>query len=1254
MEKKILGIDLGVASIGWALVKLDTENQANNEILKMGVRIVPIDSNDVQDYSKGTGESPAHQRTVKRGIRRMYARYVMRRKNLTQKLHQLGMFDASLFSLEKLALWGLRSRAVNEQISLKELGRVLYHLLQKRGYKSNRRESSKEKKETDYVQQVKGRYQQIKDLQLTIGQYFYSELTQNPYFRIKEKVFPRGAYEEEFWAIMRKQQTFYPEILTHEVVDDFYQIIYYQRPLRSQKGLVKICEFEGKWVVKNGREMFVGPKVAPRSSPLFQIEKIWESIHNIRLKNRDGDLYKLSLEEKQKIFQYLNNNEKLTGPKLLELLGKGKNEGWYYNKLIDKGIQGNLTLVKIKKALGDYPDAENLLRFNLEFITQGEEALLIDQETGEILESYVKKEVSPSIENEPLYQLWHVLYSIHQPEECVEVLKSKFNIPEEIALRLAELDFTAGGYSSKSHKMIRKILPYLMEGFDYAQACEKAGYNHSNSLTGEENLARQLKDKIALLPKNSLRQPIVEKVLNQMIQIVNEIIDESNGLVTREERLNNRFEIRIELARELKQNKQDRAETFRRIKTIEKENEDYAKELEKYGIKVSRNNIVKMRLFNETSVDEDGRINAMCLYCGKMFGKEQALKGEEVDVDHIIPRSLIYDDSQQNKILVHRKCNATKGDMTAYDFMASKGEEALNEYKERVKRLFDKKLITRGKRERLLTAQSKIDSEFIERQLNETRYIGKKAREILTAVSFNVHATSGMLTARLRHLWGWDNVLLNLQQERFEYLCKEKLSEAKEEEIPEIIARMKEEFSKRIDHRHHAIDALTIACTRQGFIQRLSTLHAQHTRDELYRLLNNESGEREDINPEIQERLNLVDKYFISQKPFATYQVQEKAAEIFVSFKPGKKVAVKGRNIVHLQGGKTYVQRGVIVPRGPLSEESVYGKIRFHDKPQPLKYLLEHPDLIVNSRIRDLILKFKQDHPEASPKDYPKILKKEPILLPSGEPLTEALCYAEDYVIRKPLDVNNFKKIDDFKWIVDKGIRERIIKHVEEYGGNIKEALAHPVYYDKEKTRPIRSVRIFTSLNAVVPIKYNSDGQPMGYVKPGNNHHVAIYEDAEGNLHEHVCTFWHAVERYKYGLPVIIKDTTQVWDEILKSSKEYPQTFLGQLPETGWKLKLSMQMNEYFLMFLDPEKAREAVENKDLKTIAFHLFRVYQLSSTDYNFVYQYYAKNPGTVFDRIEFKSLRIKSIKALMNAIPQKINIDLLGNLPIAFNGK
>lgn len=131
--KKILGLDLGVASIGWALVE---EGDSIVTIVALGSRIIPYDSTEGQDFVKGTGESRNAQRTKARTIRKGYDRYQLRRKFLVEMLVKNKMMpDEALKNAPKMHLWELRSKAVTENISKQELGRLLLWFNQKRGYK---------------------------------------------------------------------------------------------------------------------------------------------------------------------------------------------------------------------------------------------------------------------------------------------------------------------------------------------------------------------------------------------------------------------------------------------------------------------------------------------------------------------------------------------------------------------------------------------------------------------------------------------------------------------------------------------------------------------------------------------------------------------------------------------------------------------------------------------------------------------------------------------------------------------------------------------------------------------------------------------------------------------------------------------------------------------------------------------------------------------------------------------------------------
>lgn len=143
------------------------------------------------------------------------------------------------------------------------------------------------------------------------------------------------------------------------------------------------------------------------------------------------------------------------------------------------------------------------------------------------------------------------------------------------------------------------------------------------------------------------------------------------------------------------------------------------------GVRATRKNIIKYRLFNEIS---QNKINAMCIYTGMIFSLIDALNGDYIyiDVEHIIPKSLLFDDSQSNKTLTFRDVNQEKGDLTAFNYMSKKGEQELNEHIERVNFLYNEKLISKSNRNKLLTPAPKIPKDMIQRQLRETQYVAKK------------------------------------------------------------------------------------------------------------------------------------------------------------------------------------------------------------------------------------------------------------------------------------------------------------------------------------------------------------------------------------------------------------------------------------------------------------------------------------------------------------------------------------------------
>ena len=1060
----------------------------------------------------------------------------------------------------------------------------------------------------------------IKERGQTIGQYFAEKLKENEVvtekgkfytYRTKEQVFPRGAYIAEFDQIIAVQRKFYPEVLTDEFIHRIRnEIIFYQRNLKSCKHLVSLCEFEKReYINKEGKIVFDGPKVAPRTSPLFQICRIWEFVNNIRLENGYKDARELTQEERLKVVDFLDNHEKMTARDFSNLLGINKDDEWDLKRYFGKnGIQGNTTKTKLAAALSGIPNANELLRFNLSL----ENSNFVNETTGEVL-----KVISSNFQNEPLYTLWHTVYSLSDKDDLKTTLKNKYGISEDsIVDNLFKIDFVKPGFGNKSAKAIRRILPFLQEGLVYSDACAEAGYNHSNSLTKTENESRALLARLPQIRKNELRQPVIEKILNQMVNIVNAIYDEYGQI----------DEIRVELARELKQSKEERKNTTSNIAKRERENKNIAGKIAEFNIRPSRNRIQKYRLWEESE--------QKCFYCGQPVDAREFLSGLDVEVEHVIPKSLLFDDSFANKVCACRKCNATKGNKTAFDFMKGQSSEAFDAYVKRVNDFYKDGKISKTKYERLLTTQSEIPSDFIERQLRQTQYIAKKALEMLKEVCYNVYATSGSVTDFIRHTWGYDEILHQLNFDRYQ---KGGLTELREfDHKGEIHTEERiRNWSKRLDHRHHAIDALVIAMTRQSIIQRLNHLNTE--RDAMFQ-------EVEKQSKEWKSDYSLLQEWLRERKHFSTDEVAQKVSDILVSFKAGKRVATIGKRVKYEQGRKKVLQTGIVIPRGPLSEESVYGKIKVLDPCKPVKFLFENPQSIVNAEIKAAVIGRLKQH-ENDVKKAIQSLKKEPIVLVNGEKLDNADCYKEEFVIKYPLEGFKAKDIES---VVDGHIKDILYKRLEDFNGNEKEAFKdienNPIYTDAAHKIRIRNVRCFTGLSAVVPVKKDNNGKSIGFVKPGNNHHIAIYKDENGNLQESVVTFWHAVERKKYGLPIIITNPAEA-QEIAKT-KDCPDEFMANLPSQSWNFVQSMQINEMFIMGLDDETYEKALSGHDYTLINQHLYRVQKLTSNDYFLRFHLETKIDDSTEAKQMGKVLR-KTLKAFIQDKPHKVKVSLLGKL-------
>jgi len=1138
-------------------------------------------------------------------MRRGFARYQLRRYRLRRELEKVGMLpDAALIQLPLLELWELRERAATagRRLTLPELGRVLCHINQKRGYRHVKSDAAaivgdegekKKKKDSNsaYLAGIRANDEKLQAEHKTVGQYFAEQLRQNQSesptggisYRIKDQIFSRQRYIDEYDQIMAAQRVYYPDILTDAFIRMLRdELIFMQRPLKSCKHLVSLCEFEKQERVmrvqqddgKGGRQLVerkvkFGPKVAPKSSPLFQLCRIYEAVNNIRLTRPDGSPRDITPEERAKIVAHLQSSASLSFAALKKLL---KEKALIADQLTTKsGLKGNSTRVALAAALQPYPQYHHLLDMELE--TRMMTVQLTDEETGEVTEREGAV-VTDSYVRQPLYRLWHILYSIEERDAMRRALITQLGMKEEdldggLLDQLYRLDFVKPGYGNKSAKFICKLLPQLQQGLGYSEACAAVGYRHSNSPTSEEITERTLLEKIPLLQRNELRQPLVEKILNQMINLVNALKAEYGV-----------DEVRVELARELKMSREERERMTRQNGQRKEANDKVAERIRQCGLYPTKPRIQKYMLWEEA-----GKV---CLYCGRSIEEEQCLNGDDMEVEHIIPKSVLYDDSYGNKTCACHECNQTKGNRTALEYIRAKGWEA--EYMERINDLLKEKKISYSKHQRLRWLKEDIPSDFLERQLRLTQYISRQAMAILQQGIRRVSASEGGVTARLRSLWGYGKILHTLNLDRYDSMGETERVSREGEATEELHIT---NWSKRMDHRHHAIDALVVACTRQSYIQRLNRLSSEFGRG---------NKKMEDLEAQEQQaketgRFSNLERWLTQRPHFSVRTVSDKVAEILISYRPGQRVVTRGRNIYRKKTADgrevTCVQRGVLVPRGELMEASLYGKIL--------------------SQGRE------------------RIVKRYPLHDLKGE-------------------------------VVDPRLRELIAVYNQEITSKVK-AKGTPLYLDAAEKQEVRSVRCYVdkpSVAKAIPIRFDECGRAITFVKSGSNHHLAIYRTPKGELVESIVSFWDAVNRARYGLPLIIKYPRKAMEQVIQR-EDIPEPVLSLLPPADYEFVEVFQQNEMVAVGLPEEELRRAVDMQDYRTLSEHLYRLKRISSKDYEFHYHLDTDDPDETDSSKKKKKrvrntsgripriYRIRGIGSLQKKNVHKVCVDLLGRISL-----
>jgi CRISPR-associated endonuclease Csn1 len=1372
--KKILGLDLGTTSIGWALVNEAESEKETSSIIKTGVRVVPLSTDEQISFEKGQSITINADRTLKRGMRRNLHRYKMRRNAIVGVLKKIGFISetTNLAEVDKnstFSTYAARAKAPNEKISKEEFARVLLMINKKRGYKSSRKANNEEEgqlidgmaiakklynknltpgqlsfqllndgkknlpayyrsdlqKEFDTIwkfqkqfypeslttehqenlygknkgdtikyiektmgleraenkgsdkklQQYEWRQKAIKERlelaeiafilteinnqinqssgylgaisdrskelffnNLTVGQYLYNKLKKDPHASLKNQVFYRQDYIDEFDAIWKEQAKHYRE-LTTEVREQLRDItIFYQRRLKSQKGLINICEFEGveRIVTIDGekKKKLVGPRVAPKSSPVFQQFKIWQNINAIRVSKRNNEtvVYELEEETKQELFKELNWVKQMTDKLFLSWLFKDSEDNPKEWKLNFKHLEGNRTNSELLEAyskildiegyekviFGKLPAEDNLLALKECFKIIGINPKILDFKIDLRGDDFAQQ---------LSYELWHLLYSYEDDNSptgtasLLQKLQDKFGFKEEHARLLAGISFPKD-YGSLSVRAMRKIIPHLEEGFTYDEACSRAGYNHSNSITKAENEDRELKEELEILKKNSLRNPVVEKILNQMINVVNAIIKDPD--------LGRPDEIRIELARELKKTAQQRSEMTNQIAKVTKDYQEIRELLKKeFGlVYVSRKDLIKYRLYKELKAT-----GYKTLYSGTYI-KPEELFTKKFDVEHIIPQSLLFDDSYSNKTLELRDVNLEKGNETALDYCERKGW--LEDFKKRVEEVYSAGDIKYMNRKKLFMTKAEIPEDFLNRDLGNSAYIARQSAQILLNITRRVNLTSGTVTSKLREDWELVDVLKELNFEKYR---AQGLTYTVENRHGKELNRITD-WTKRNDHRHHAMDAITVAFTKPAYIQYLNNMSGN----------SDKGGEFYGVKEKYTYRDKEGGRKFV--KPFNNIRQEAKKhlESILISHKAKNKVVTKNKNKIKKKGKKNYKIKTELTPRGQLHKETIYGSSKeYTPKLEKVNgtFDTEKINTVAKEKYREVLLKRLEefDHDPKKAFTGKNSLAKNPVKLnDKGATLPEkvkTVTFTNRFTIRK--NITPDLKIDK---VVDVGIRKTLKKRLEDFGGKPKEAFSNldenPIWLNEEKKIPLKRVTI-TGVSNAEPLHNAKDhlGKeildekgntiPVDYVSTGNNHHVAIFTDQNGSLDDEAVTFYEAVIRRNQKLPVINH----------KSPKDWPLLF-------------TLKQNEIFIFpseGFDPTEI-DLLDPTNKTIISPYLYRVQKISKVTYgnsavrDYVFRHHLETEikdDKALKDISWKAL--KSLRHLKGVI--KVRLNHLGDI-------
>jgi CRISPR-associated endonuclease Csn1 len=792
-EELTLGIDIGVGSCGLALVHRTGEGKPviqglpefPSRISFLGVRTF-----DLPEVKEKTGlklKNP--DRRAARLLRRGVARRAQRLRELRRLLVTEGLLPEG-YSVQSaewqlkhvMALpWIWRVEALDRKLEDEEWAIVLIHFAKHRGFRSNRKSDLATKGEKGgALDSTQRNHESLRDFR-TVGEMFAKDGRFAERKRNREgsytSVVLRSDLLEEVKTLFTKQRGYGHAHATADFEEAYIRVLQTQRPLQNPMDLLEDCPF------------FSGQKRGSKNAPSFELSRALQKLNALTLRTTQG---------KETPFPSFAATCPEGYARFLVDFGKSQKVTWKqlrdFFDIPDELAFKDLTAARKQKGRKKPGEIEKPTKSAGElekedFVNRGstgcaQSTAIFRKLLGDKWQAVTRSGLAPL--DEAAFAL--AFYEVVEDEESEQTILGQIRLrcashPElidAVTRDLTEADrphlANFKGSVSVSSEVSRRIIPHLAVGLVYSEAMKAAGFNHTESSVSLK----------------SITNPVVQSVIRETMKQIVHLIDVTGKIPGK---------INIELGRDLGKSMDERNEIDSGIRKRTTERNTHREEAAGIlGIeprRVSDEELLRYELY----IEQGG----LCPYSGETLPPERQIFGANLQIDHILPRSRSHDNSYDNKVLVFTHANQNKANRTPYEFFSSVSADKWLDFQTKVSSM--RGLRHRKRRNLLDSTFAERESEFISRNLNDTRYIGRVVAAFLQTIYTiageksqtekdsrrRINVRPGALTSLVRKAWGLEDLKKDLA-------------------------------GKRIGDKHHAVDALICACIGEGQSQFVTAL----------------------------------------------------------------------------------------------------------------------------------------------------------------------------------------------------------------------------------------------------------------------------------------------------------------------------------------------------------------------------------------------------------------------------------------------